>query len=193
MKTKSARSKDYYRLVQVEPKDYEYNVGNHRYVLKFESIESREGKSAAIIQMNGSTTNWMDESKVDWSPDPTIGKVLCWCYENKQTSFDTVYCLNMWSFVNKDPNGLKGISNEKLNKAENDEWISQICKNVGYVIVAYGDCKGIDPEVISERKEQLFKLLQDTVLYHVGALTMKGNPRHGRAWNMKPSLNHFNS
>lgn len=191
MKTKTAKSKEYYRLVRVKPKDYKYVVGEHRYVLKFESNELRQGKSAAIIQMNGSTTNWIDENKEEWSPDPTIGKVLCWCHENKQVLLDNIYCLNMWSTVDKNPSGLKGKVNETLNNAKNDKWIAKICKNVDYVIVAHGDCNGVDPLVLKERKEQLGKLLLGCDLYHVGELTKKGNPRHGRGWNSNPLLNVF--
>ncbi|WP_163880841.1 DUF1643 domain-containing protein [Paenibacillus favisporus] len=165
MKTKSARSKGYYRLVKVKPQNYEYKVGNHRYMLKFESIHPNRGKSTAIIQMNESTTNWVDESKEDWSPDPTIGKVLCCCYGNK---FEIVYCLNMRSIVDKDPKRLKGQKNNTLNDAKNDKWIAQVCKGVDYIIVAYGDCKGVDPIVIAERKEQLLKILEEYDLYHVG-------------------------
>lgn len=188
MKTKLARSKGYYKLVKVKPKNYEYKVGNHRFVLKFKSLQPNGGKSVAIIQMNGSTTNWIDESKEDWSPDPTIGKVLCWCHENKQTPFEIVYCLNMWSIVDKDPKGLKGQNNNTLNDDRNDKWIAHICKGVDYVIVAHGDCKGMDSLVLNGRKEQLGRLLMGCDLYRVGELTRKGNPRHGRGWNGSPTL-----
>ncbi|WP_172963968.1 DUF1643 domain-containing protein [Paenibacillus sp. Cedars] len=190
MKSNSARSKDYYRLIRIKPDDYSYTVGRHRYVLKFESVVPRNCMSVAIIQMNGSSTDWKDANKLDWSPDPTIGKVLCWCNDNEQEIFDKIYCLNLWSYADPQPRGLRGKGNAELNHAVNDKWITKICKNVDYVIIAHGDCNGVDSHVFKQRKEQLNKLLRGCDLYHVGELTKKGNnPRHGRGWNGDPSLN----
>lgn len=190
LKSNSARSKDYYRLIRIKPDDYSYTVGRHRYVLKFESVVPRNCMSVAIIQMNGSSTDWKDANKLDWSPDPTIGKVLCWCNDNEQEIFDKIYCLNLWSYADPQPRGLRGKGNAELNHAVNDKWITKICKNVDYVIIAHGDCNGVDSHVFKQRKEQLNKLLRGCDLYHVGELTKKGNnPRHGRGWNGDPSLN----
>lgn len=190
-KRNTARSKTYYDLEQVEPEAYEYKEGNHRYGLKFVTKKHQGGKTAAIIQMNGSTTNWID-GKNDWTPDATIGKVLCWCYENQQTPFDIVHCLNLWSYVDKNPKGLTGKNNENLNHPKNDVWIAQICEHIDYVIIAYGDCKGVDRGVFKERKTQLLELLNSKDLHQVGELTTKGkNPKHGRGWNGNPSLKLF--
>jgi hypothetical protein len=192
-KTNSAKSKSYYQLKNVEPQNYVYQPGNHRYVLTFRSIQPHGGRRAAVIQMNGSTTN-ESADKTDWVPDPTIGKVLCWCYENKCQPFEVVHCLNIWSYVDTSPNNLNGKSNDVLNNGLNDKWIAQICDEVDFIIIAHGDCKGIDREVVALRKQQLGKLLENYDLYQVGEPTKKGNnPRHGRSWNGKPKLQLFRS
>lgn len=70
-----AKSKRYFDLECVDPENYRYTPGNHRYGLKFRSKKHRNGRAVAVIQMNGSTANWTSD-KSDWKPDSTIGKVL---------------------------------------------------------------------------------------------------------------------
>jgi len=182
-----SKAKKYYNLIDVEPKGYVIQVGSHRYGLTFQTKKPRNGKSAAVIQMNGSTAG-PRENKKDWRCDSTIGKVLCWCYENPNHRFDLVHCLNLFSYVDPHPGNLTKLNINTLNKVANDNWIKNVCKKVDYIILAYGDCKGIDPAIVKRRINQVLNWLEKYDLYQVGDLTDKRNPKHGRAWNYSPLL-----
>lgn len=182
-----SKAKKYYELIAVEPKNYQYKADSHRYVLSFQSKAPLDGKSAAVIQMNGSTASPKNNGR-GWVSDPTIGKVLTWCYENNHQNFDVVHCMNMFSYVETHPNKLKTMNSGELNTPSNDYFLETVCKSVDFVILAYGDCKGIDPEIVSNRKKEVLDLLQGLELFNVGQLTKKKNPRHGRSWNNNPEL-----
>lgn len=137
--------------------------------------------------MNGSIAGPI-EGKESWKCDPTIGKVLCWCYENPENPIETVHCLNLFSMVDPHPGNLTELSIKALNNTENDDWIKDVCDSMNYIILAYGDCKGIDSEIVRERTTQVLEWFEEYNLYRVGDLTKNGNPKHGRAWNYKPSL-----
>ncbi|WP_433619222.1 DUF1643 domain-containing protein [Paenibacillus cellulositrophicus] len=184
-----SKSKTLYDLKQVEPEGYSYFPGNHRFGLKF-CLKKRNhlcDKSIAVIQMNGSSAGW-SKTKRSWVSDPTIGKVLCWCGEQ---GYNTVHCLNLWSYVDKNPLNLIGLPNTVLNKFENDLWIKKICDSVDVVVLAHGNCNGVNWSFFEERKREILQLLQSIKLFHVGELNNSGNPKHGRSWNGKPKLNEF--
>ncbi|WP_066061429.1 DUF1643 domain-containing protein [Neobacillus soli] len=182
-----SKAKRYYNLIHVEPEGYLPKKGSHRFGLKFQSKSHRNGKSAAVIQMNGSMAG-PTEKKNKWKCDSTIGKVLSWCYENPANPIDIVHCLNLFSYVDPHPKNLSGMNEKALNSVKNDNWIKTICKDVDYIILAHGNCKGIDKVIVDKRIKQVLKWLEKYDLYRVGELTNKGNPKHGRSWNNSPVL-----
>ncbi|MFF2752789.1 DUF1643 domain-containing protein [Psychrobacillus sp. NPDC058041] len=181
-----SKAKKYYDLIHVEPHGYIPRIGLHRFGLTFKSKEPHHGKSVAVIQMNGSKAGPKEKKK--WKCDSTIGKVLSWCYENPKTPFETVHCLNLFSYVDPHPENLMYLDKATLNKIENDYWIKHVCENIDYIILAYGDCKGIDSMIVQNRINDVLAWLEKYDLYRVGDLTKKGNPKHGRSWNYSPLL-----
>lgn len=181
-----SKAKKFYDLVNVEPQGYVSKVGTHRYGLTFKSKQPHYGNSVAVIQMNGSKAG--PREKMKWKCDATIGKVLCWCYKNPKTPFETVHCLNLFSYVEPHPEKLLELDEKTLNAIENDNWIKHVCDNVDYIILAYGDCNGIDPMIVESRVNDVLAWLETYDLYRVGEPTNKGNPKHGRAWNNNPLL-----
>lgn len=173
-----SKAKKFYDLVRVEPENYAYNVGNHRFGLEFHLKQTKKTQRksvVAVIQMNGSITDWTDSKKTEWKVNPTIGKVLCWC--SKQ-GFDVVHCLNLWSYVDKNPLNLIGKSNSVLNK------------HADKIILAYGNCYGILPSEFMERKKKINSIIKTKKVYHVGPLNKGSNTsKHGRYWNGNPELN----
>ncbi|MCK6075391.1 DUF1643 domain-containing protein [Paenibacillus silvae] len=189
-----SKARKLYNLVHVEPKGYIYVIGNHRYGLEFrlKNKKKKNKESVAVIQMNGSSTNWDDiNTQGHWKADSTIGKVLCWCGKRK---YDVVHCLNLWSYVDNNPSNLTGKSNDILNELENDLWIEQVLEKVDIIILAYGDCLGVDESTFKERKKKLKEMLlyKKSKIFCVGGLNESGNPKHGRVWNDEPELNKFN-
>lgn len=122
--------------------------------------------------MNCSTTGHTEESigTDNWRINPTIGKILIWCYE-KYIEF--VNCLNLFSFVDPHPTNLINLRIDELNDVENNSWIENVCGEVDQVIFAYGDCEGIDEEIFNNRKDEILDLLGNKDIYNVGALTEK--------------------
>lgn len=182
-----SKAKKYYNLINVEPKGYIPQIGSHRFGLTFKTKNPHHGKSVAVIQMNCSTAGLLKDQK-SWNCDPTIGKVLSWCYENSDNPFETVHCLNLFSIVDPNPVNLSGLGIKALNKKENDDWIQKVCKDVDCIIIAYGDCKGIDFNIVKKRTNHVLKWLEKYDIHRVGNLNKSGNPKHGRAWNYKPLL-----
>lgn len=186
----TAKAKDCYFLTTVCPKSYTRGVEKHRFLLTFDSYCKGNGKSVAIIQMNSSTAgprkqDWKIGVKSHFALDSTLGKALCWCHKHR---FDRIHFLNLFSYVDPNPRSLANKTLAQLNKPENDSKITEACANTDYIILAYGDCIGVQESIVDERLEAVRKLLSDKAVYHVGELTQNGNPRHGRSWNDDPQI-----
>jgi hypothetical protein len=182
-----SKAKRYYDLIFVKPEGYLPGIGSHRYGLFFQAKNPHGGKSVAIIQLNGSITGPNGQGS-NWNIDPTIGKVLTWCYENEDYPFEYVHCLNLFSYIDPHPTNLSDFNLNILNHPDNDAWIIEACEEVDNIIVAYGDCEGINPEVALNRVIEVLSLLENKHLYRVGDPTQSGNPQHGRRWNKKPTM-----
>ncbi|MEH7885633.1 DUF1643 domain-containing protein [Bacillus sp. JJ1609] len=183
-----SKVKHYYNLINVEPQGYIPDVGLHRFLLQFKTKKPHGGRSVAVIQMNGAKAGPTKKGISKWNADSTIGKVLTWCYENPATPFEVVYCLNLFSYVDPKSEHLSKVEASLLNSPLNDFWIREACSSVDQIIIAYGDCKGIDIKIVNNRIKSVLHMLTDKNLFRVGDLTKKGNPRHGRSWNNNPQL-----
>ncbi|MFY0520994.1 DUF1643 domain-containing protein [Lysinibacillus sp. UGB7] len=171
----------YYRIT------YDDSIGNYRYLLSFESRNRNKGEEVVIVLMNPSKAGiYNGVEKVD----PTVGKVLCWC---ERQNYHTVHILNLFPY--RDPNPLQlttlGFTTLIGNQARCNTRITDTCNNssISKVIVAWGDCDGILPNLVQRRTNWLWGILDINKVYHVGDKTENGNPRHGRMWNRNPQLN----
>lgn len=179
-----------FELIAVQPEGYQSAQGAHRYLLTFSSKSVETGSSVAIIQMNGSMVT-PGRTPSTWRSDPTTGKVLAWCSRQTDLCIKHVHLLNLFSYVEKDPGRLRDKTLEELNRPENDEYIKRICQSSDYVILAYGDGKGVHPTLFRRRVQEIYSLVKGVPLMHVGPLTKKKNPRHGRNWNGSPSAERY--
>lgn len=172
------KSLQHYKII------YDDSINNYRYLLSFESRNNPIDESVAVILMNPSIAGlYNGVEKVD----RTIGKVLCWCNSN---GFYKVDILNLFPYREQNPQLLLNLPVNILmgNQQKCDQQIISACNSADKIIIAWGDCDGVSQNIFQNRVNAIFGLININKVYHVGAKTNAGNPRHGRRWNQNPLL-----
>lgn len=163
------------------------SIDNYRYLLSFESRYRDNGETVAIILMNPSKAGIFNGVE---KVDSTVGKVLCWCERQK---YRIVHILNLFPYRDPHPAQLTTLGFATLigDQQRCDTKIIDTCNNINTnkIIIAWGDCDGIPPNLVQRRTNWIWGILDIKKVYHVGDKTLYDNPRHGRMWNGNPQIN----
>lgn len=178
LKSQKMKSRLARQVIRCVPEIY----GTHRYLLE---IKLGDGPSLnprlAVILKNPSTA---DATK----SDPTIGKVEAWA---RRRNFASLLYINLFAVRSTQPTALNAWDYAYTVGPDNDFYIREAVIQADTVVVAWGNCNGIEPPRYDRRISEVLALLDGCRLQSVGAPTRQGYPRHGLLWNNEPELSDF--
>lgn len=145
--------------------------GPYRYAL--EIALGGSGARMAAIMKNPSTAG------VERS-DATIGKAEAWAARH---GFRTLVVVNLFALRSTHPAALNAHPYAGIVGPANDGAIREIVASADIIVAAWGNPNGIAPAHYDRRIREVVSLLGARQIYHVGALTRLGYPRHGLLWN----------
>lgn len=143
---------------------------NYRYLLPLKL--SGNGGELAVIQINPSLADGI-------RLDATAGKVKCWAEEH---GYSALYLLNFFAIINPKQEAIERKNYLDIVGPRNDKIIKSVVGSAK-LIIATGKPSGILKEFYDRRLNEMTSLLGNRSVFHVGALTKDGFPRHGRSWN----------
>jgi hypothetical protein len=157
----------------------------YRYSLRAEILDAKSNRHLLVIQLNPSKANGSKS-------DATAGKVCNWA---ARENFAVVHFLNLFARIATIQKEIPSdISYEKLVGSKNNLSIIEILDLVPKdltVVFAYRKPTGALYLHHSKRVSEIEALLKQQgvkKVFHVGALSHKKFPRHGRAWNKNVKL-----
>lgn len=161
----------------------------YRYVLEVMLVAApaAEQRPLVVVQLNPSTAGELTK-KGRRRSDATAGKVQTWA-RRQERPYTSVVFLNLFAYKATDPDelaaALRGQSWDAVVGQDNDQYIADAAQTPATLVAAWGNAKKV-PEWAMTRRIAEVRGVVGLPFHHVGDLTFRGAPAHGRAWNRNP-------